>query len=261
MNGISQRACSNSLIFEIRFLSDELKQKIKDELVIICHGENAQDSKSKYHSTKEIVKALNHRLSSTDEKRKIGLVGELLLNVLIREFTDIRIISPFFNLEESNVKKGFDIIATSKNGDLWFIESKAGQLGYKRNVTEKICERIHEAGNDLDRRLNMHNSQLWFNAINSVRNALRDKDDEKAAIMEILGDASNSSVSSDKKVILGGAVFCLFNSTIEKDAIIKLHHSIMASKKFSDLKIIAIQKRTYQTLVDFLLELGQEENP
>lgn len=35
----------------------------------------------------------------------------------------------------------------------------------------------------------------------------------------------------------------------------------MASKKFSDLKIIAIQKRTYQTLVDFLLELGQEENP
>lgn len=250
MNGIIERKIGDNLILEIRTLSDELKDKIKKQLIEICHGEYALVSGSDYHSFEETIKELvNHRIPS-NSSRKVGVIGELLLNVLIREFTDIKIISPFFNLEERNVKKGFDIIAIDPNKDLWIIESKAGELGKLKSSTEKIYERINTAKRDLDKRLNMHNSQLWLNAVNSVRSALDDTN-EKKTIVNILNKNSTSCLSKDKNVILGVTVFCVFDSTIGTIELRELYNSILKSNKFSKLKLIAIQKQTYQAIIDF----------
>ena len=249
-----ERKIGESIILEIHNLGDELKDKIKEQLVEICHGEYALVSGLNYHSFNETVKELvNHRIPS-NINRKVGVIGELLLNVLIREFTDIKIVSPFFNLEERNVKKGFDIIAVDPNKDLWIIESKAGELGKLKTSTEKVRERINTAKRDLDTRLNMHNSQLWLNAVNSVRSALDDTS-EKNTIVNILNKNSNSCLSNDKNVILGGTVFCIFNSTIDSIELRKLYNSILSSNKFSKLKLIAIQKQTYQAIIDFLVTL------
>lgn len=254
MNGIIERKIGDNLILEIRTLSDELKDKIKKQLIEICHGEYALVSGSDYHSFEETIKELvNHRIPS-NSSRKVGVIGELLLNVLIREFTDIKIISPFFNLEERNVKKGFDIIAIDPNKDLWIIESKAGELGKLKSSTEKIYERINTAKRDLDKRLNMHNSQLWLNAVNSVRSALDDTN-EKKTIVNILNKNSTSCLSKDKNVILGVTVFCVFDSTIGTIELRELYNSILKSNKFSKLKLIAIQKQTYQAIIDFLITL------
>mgnify|MGYP000897357893 CR=1 FL=1 len=249
MNDVIERKIGESIILEIHNLGDELKDKIKE----ICHGEYALVSGLNYHSFNETVKELvNHRIPS-NINRKVGVIGELLLNVLIREFTDIKIVSPFFNLEERNVKKG-DIIAVDPNKDLWIIESKAGELGKLKTSTEKVRERINTAKRDLDTRLNMHNSQLWLNAVNSVRSALDDTS-EKNTIVNILNKNSNSCLSNDKNVILGGTVFCIFNSTIDSIELRKLYNSILSSNKFSKLKLIAIQKQTYQAIIDFLVTL------
>ena len=145
MNGVVERKIKYSIILEIHNLSDELKYKIKEQLVEICYGEYALVSNFNYHSFDETVRELvNHRIPS-NINRKVGVIGELLLNVLIREFTDFKIVSPFFNLEERNVKKGFDIIAVDSNKELWIIESKAGELGNLKTSTEKACERINAA--------------------------------------------------------------------------------------------------------------------
>jgi hypothetical protein len=254
MNDVVERIIGESIILEIHSLSDELKDKIKEQLVEICHGEYALVSGFNYHSFGETIEELvNHRIPS-DINKKVGVIGELLLNVLIREFTDIKIVSPFFNLEERNVKKGFDIIAVDSSNDLWIIESKAGELGNLKTPTKKICERINTAKRDLDTRLNMHNSQLWLNAVNSVRSALDDTS-EKNTIVNILNKNSNSCISKDKNVILGGTVFCIFDSTIDSKELRKLYNSILRSNKFSKLKLIAIQKQTYQAIIDFLVTL------
>lgn len=251
MDGIIESKIGDSIILEIHDLSDELKNKIKEQLVEICHGEYALVSKSNYYSFHETIKELvNHRLSNSKEK-KVGAVGELLLNVMIREFTDMKIVSPFFNLEERNVKKGFDIIAIDSNQNLWIIESKAGELGQLKTSTKKICERINVAKNDLNTRLNKENSQLWLNAMNSVRSSLDDTS-EKKTIVNILEKNSNSCSSKDKNVVLGGTVFCLFNSRIDSSKLDLLHDSILQSDKFLKLKIIAIQKQTFQAVTDFL---------
>ena len=254
MNGVVERKNGESIILEIHNLSDELKDKIKEQLVEICHGEYALVSASKYFSFDETIKELvNHRLPKAKNK-KIGAVGEILLNVMIREFTDMKIVSPFFNIEERNVKKGFDIIAVDSAGDLWFIESKAGEQGKLKSSTEKVCERINEAKKDLDIRLNKDNSQLWLNAIKSVKSSL-DDNSEKKTIMNILEKNSNSCSSIDKNVVLGGTVFCLFDSVIDSFKLSNLYISILKSNKFSKIRLIAIQKQTFQAVIDYLSTL------
>ena len=83
MNGVVERKIGETIILEVQSLSDELKKKISDELVNICHGEYAIGSGLIYHSFDETVKELvNHRIPS-DIKRKVGVIGELLLNVIL----------------------------------------------------------------------------------------------------------------------------------------------------------------------------------
>ena len=254
MNGVVERKNGESIILEIHNLSDELKDKIKEQLVEICHGEYALVSASKYFSFDETIKELvNHRLPKAKNK-KIGAIGEILLNVMIREFTDMKIVSPFFNIEERNVKKGFDIIAVDSAGDLWFIESKAGEQGKLKSSTEKVCERINVAKKDLDTRLNKDNSQLWLNAIKSVNSSL-DDNSEKKTIMNILEKNSNLCSSIDKNVVLGGTVFCLFDSVIDSFKLSNLYISILKSNKFSKIRLIAIQKQTFQAVIDYLSTL------
>lgn len=258
MDGVIERKIGENIILEIRDLSDELKGKMKYQLTEICHGEYALASGSRYHSYDETLKELvNYRIPNRINGA-IGAMGELLLNVLIREFTDMKIVSPFFNLEERSVKKGFDIIAVDSNQDLWIIESKAGRLGRKLTTsTEKVCERLKVAKNDLDRRLNEDNSQLWLNAINSVRVAL-DDNSEKRTVISILHESSNSRLSEDKNVVLGGTVFSVFDSVIDETKLEDLYITILNSGTFSKLRLIAIQKATYQAIVNYLKSLIEE---
>lgn len=257
MNGIVKRKIGDNLILEVHTLSDELKDKIKKQLIEICHGEYALVSGSDYHSFEETIKELvSFRIPKSKGKR-VGAIGELLLNVMIREYTDIRIVSPFFNLEERNVKKGFDIIGIDTNKDLWIIESKAGELGKMKTSSKKMCERINAAKSDLNKRLNLHNSQLWLNALNSVRIALDDTS-EKNTIVNILNQTSKSCISNDKNVVLGATVFCVFDTLIDSIELDNLYNSILNSNIFSKVKLIAIQKRTYKAIIEFLERLVSE---
>lgn len=254
MNDVVERKNGESIILEIHSLSDELKGKIKEQLVEICHGEYALVSKSKHFEFNETINELvNYRLPKSKNKR-IGAVGEILLNVMIREFTDMKIVSPFFNIEERNVKKGFDIIAADSDGYLWIIESKAGEQNGFKSSTKKVCERINAAKRDLYERLNKDNSQLWLNAIKSVRSSLN-TNSETQTIINILENMSNSCSSIDKNVILGGTVFCLFDSLIDSSKLNDLYKSILKSNKFSKIRLIAIQKQSFQALIDYLLTL------
>jgi hypothetical protein len=255
MDGINVRKIEEGIIIEVRFLSDQLKEKIKEELVSICHGEYALVSDNIHHSFELTVKELVNCRLFQNKTMQIGMVGELLLNVMIREFTDMKICSPFFNLEERNPKKGFDIIIVDTNNDLWFAESKAGELGKKETATDKMCEKINEAKRDLCKRLNSDNSQLWLNAISSVRSALKDGS-EKDVIIKLLNNVSNTNISSDKNVLLGGTIFCLFDSVVDSLVIEKLYSSILNSESFKKLKIVAIQKQTYKGIISFLHTLA-----
>jgi hypothetical protein len=243
-------------VIEIRHLSDEMKDKIKNELQIICYGEYALSSCSKYYSLNETIREFNIRIPD-DENKKTGIIGELLLNVVIRTIGDKNIVSPLFNLEQRDFKKGFDIIAMS-GSELWFIESKAGHVSGSQDATQKISERVGEAKRCLERRLNEDSSQLWTNATNSVSRYL-DYRDEKQTVVNIVEGASNSGTSLDKNVVLGGTAFCPFSSEINRQKILDIHNTIKNSGIFSKLQIIAIQKQTMEAVIDFLKDLENSD--
>jgi hypothetical protein len=168
----------------------------------------------------------------------------------------LEIISPFFNMEERNVKKGFDIIACDASNGIWIIESKAGEVGSDSNSNKKVEERINEAKRDLQKRLNEENAQLWLNAINSVRASMGGSD-EKNVVLKILGEKSDTNVSTDKNVVLGGTVFCSFDSNIDEAKVESIYEKIREQELFSNVKIIAIQKKTMEAVVEYLSGLTE----
>ena len=77
MDGIVVNNIGDSIIIEIHNLSEELKEKIKEQLVEICQGEYALVSASKYCSFEETIKELvNYRLPSHKNKK----IGEIIVN-------------------------------------------------------------------------------------------------------------------------------------------------------------------------------------
>lgn len=255
MDGIDSVIKDDFIIIKVNTISDELKKIIKDELISICHGESASRSRLSIYSFKKTIKRLKN-LHSENENINIGIMGELLLNIIIRIFKkDRKIVSPFFNMEQNSIKKGFDIIAVDNEKNLWIIESKAGELGNNfKNANAKVCERIRKAKNDLNDRLNSENSTLWLNAINNVKVCLDDRN-EKEAIIKILDLCESNHTSSDINVILGGIVFCDFNTTIEENNIQDLFTRISNEKLFSKIFVIAIQKKTYIALYNCIIGL------
>lgn len=78
MNDVVERKIGESIILEIHSLSYDLKDKIKEQLVEICHGEDALVSGLNHHSFDETVKeVVNHRIPS-NINRKVGVIGELI---------------------------------------------------------------------------------------------------------------------------------------------------------------------------------------
>lgn len=67
---------------------------------------------------------------------------------------------------------------------------------------------------------------------------------------------SNTNVSDDKNVLLGGTVFCSYSTTIDLEKIEALYNRISAENNFSKFQIIAIQKETFEAIVDFLYNLN-----
>lgn len=78
--------------------------------------------------------------------------------------------------------------------------------------------------------------------------------------MNILENNSNSSKVNDKNVILGGTVFCIVQQKINSKKIIDLYKQIFNSKCFLEIKIIAIQKTTFEDVIDFLITLNKGKN-
>lgn len=80
MEGIFERKNGETIILEVQYLSEDLKKKIRDELVEICHGEYALVSNFDEHSFEATVKELiNYRIPKY-KKKKIGAIGAMVLS-------------------------------------------------------------------------------------------------------------------------------------------------------------------------------------
>ena len=85
-----------------------------------------------------------------------------MVHLIIRNYySEYKSVTPFFNMEERSIKKGYDAILTEADCPiLWIIEVKSGELHLDKTSDQTINELIGIAKNDLDVRLNQDNTTL-----------------------------------------------------------------------------------------------------
>lgn len=248
-------------ICHIDFFSEDFKSLIRKQLSSVCHGPSKAAWKRRAYSYKSTLKGFLERYDSKTNDIKIGMIGELLTHLLILEyFPEFNTVSPYFNMEEKSIKKGFDIILFSlEDNEIWITEVKSGELHNNKNANQTNSALLSKAKSDLKARLNENATTLWENAINGALVALENKRDTKDAVLEILGEfedevEENKAISTDKNVILVTSLFANLSDQIEERRLKRYSDNVIKQKLFKELVVFSIQKNTYKRVVDFLKE-------
>lgn len=240
-------------------LSTELQVLLRNNLTMICYGISSASSDKKMYNYKNTLKEFLARYENKTDYIKKGMIGELLVHLIINTFfTEYSVASPFFNLEERSIKKGFDVILTSKaDNTIWITEVKSGELHSKKNANETTIDLLNTAKNDLYERLNTENHSLWLNAINDAKCAYDKYSDLKKAVVDILeqyGDDSIDSPTGSNQIqaFLISSLFASLNDPVIESNIKDRHQLIKSEKGFKAICILSIQKNTYDKVYQFL---------
>lgn len=264
IDGVSFVKKEGYAVCHITNFSNALKKLIREQLSFVCYGAaNATSSKRMYNysnTLKEFIKRYDEKSKETQK----GMIGELLIHILLNEFfAEFETISPFFNLEERSIKKGFDVVLTHRlNNSMWITEVKSGELHKNKNANGTSVDLLNTAKKDLYDRLNGENYSLWLNAINGAKIAYDSHSDLKNAVIDILENYGDDAIegkieSKNMNVFLTSALFAPMNDIVEENTIKKKYNAINEENKFKCLFALSIQKGTYNKIYDFLQKEGQ----
>ncbi|MEG0361773.1 MAG: hypothetical protein RR602_09070 [Longicatena sp.] len=262
IDGVKIHKVENYSLCYVNSFSDEFKERIRDKLSFICHGKSDAESMRSIFNYKSTLSEFLKRYEERSDERQKGMMGELLTHVIINDyFPEYDVASAFFNLEEKNVKKGFDVVLYSHDTDNTLItEVKSGNLHKNKNSTQTINDLINTAKRDLIERLNdSDNRSLWMNAINHAKKVYDSQQDLKNIIMDILDKQSDdmAQTSQNKDVILVGVLFNTLNDAIVDESISTKSSQLNKDNLFNSVFCMAIQKETYQKIYEFLKEESQ----
>lgn len=247
-------------LFHIDDLTAELKDVLREQLSFICHGISNASSKKDLYSYKRTLTEFLLRYESKTENIKIGMIGELLAHVLISEYfgDKYHIASPYFNLEERSIKKGFDVVLASKfDYSIFITEVKAGELHKNKDASSTTVDLLNTAKLDLRKRLNKENHSLWLNAINGAKIAFDNNNNIKNAIVDILEkydgiSPSDSDAGSEINVCLISALFAPLTDRIVFSKVGDKYKAINDESLFKSIFVLSLQKGTYQKIHEFL---------
>lgn len=259
INGIRFLRKKGYAICHIDNLSDDIKAILRKQLSSVCYGPSKATSTRKTYSYKNTLKEFLKRYESKADHTKMGMIGELLTHILVIQFfEEFNAVSPYFNLEEQSIKKGFDVVLYSRGkNELWITEVKSGELHKDKCASETVIDLLGTAKRDLNKRLNENHTTFWENAINGATIALENKKDVKEAVIEILGSIEDEVVdekakSNDKNVILVSSLFSSLSDEVKEQEVKGASLNISKERIFKEVIVFSFQKGTYKKVVDFL---------
>lgn len=266
MTGVVYCKGDKYAVFIINDLSDDIKESIREHLSLICHGSDYANSGRKMYGYRNTVREFIKRYETKSRDIQLGMIGELLVHFLIQNyFNEYKSVTPYFNMEERSIKKGYDVVLTEVDSPvLWITEVKSGELHKNKNSNQTMNDLVGTAKADLNQRFNEENTSLWMEAINGANISFDNNNDMKQAVMEILfgwGDEAvgGTYTSSDKNVILTGVLFADTTDSVTEENIKKKHERIENGKGFNKVYVLAVQKETYTAVYNFLKDEASDE--
>lgn len=240
-------------------LSDELKQALRKKLISICEGEYHANTYSDFFTYKSTLATFLERYKSKPNKTQIGMIGELLCHLLIpSEHKNLKIMSPFFNLEEGAIKKGHDLIyfENSNEINIWIVEVKSGELGKATSVSAKKKSLLNTANRDLKKKLTSRKTNLWRNALKGMDSTLENGVTKKvlAGFLRDYRDKTSTGTqcSDEYNVVLATSLFHPMNKKVTLVDLQEWKRDNLNGDEYKEVLIFSIQKSTYQSVVDFL---------
>jgi len=251
---------TSTWIFYIESISVEFKELVRSKLSSICHGSANGESNKSIYSYKYTIKEFHKRYVSKSLDIKKGMIAELLSHILVLEsLSEMKTVSPFFNMEESSIKKGFDIIMYDiRSNKAWITEIKSGFCG-DETTNRKNVRLLANARDDLFERLNNNNQTLWHNAICGTLVALEHTNVIKESIIRILETymeetQNNQSQSQTKSVVLVSVIYNKLDDRILMKYLTAFKTNLIGRNLFNDSIIFSIQKGTLYKFESFLEE-------
>ncbi len=260
MDGVSFKQVDQYALCCVENFSDELKQALRDNLTRICHGaDQASKDRAIYKYPATIKHFWEERYSQKAWETRVGMLGELLSHVIILKlFPDFDVVSPFFNMEEKSIRKGFDLLLyeTSKN-NVWITEVKSGGRGKDKTSCTATSALLRLARDDLKKRLAEPELNHWLNAINAARNAIHNKAKYRDSVIELLeleGDLAegNGATASDNNVFLIAALFSDVSQAIAEQTVSKFTTKLVEDSVFKTVWVLSLHKGTMEKLEAFL---------
>lgn len=249
----------NITICYIKDFSDNFKDHIKEVLTVVCYGPTISNSEDiKYYPFKDTIKSFKERYESKNEDTKKGMLGELIAHILINLYADnLKVFTPYFNKEESSIRKGFDIlyIDTLQNC-IRYGEVKSGEKAEDKTVSQSNNGLLYNAESDLkDKLTDSTRTVLWDNAKYDANLYMQNLENRQALnLHELLQRDKNTHISEDKKIILISICFNDINDRIDLEEIKKFYTRHCKRNHFSETILFSIQKSTFQKIEQFFKE-------
>lgn len=260
MQGVTFEKFDQGSLFLITEFSQALKQSLRRHLASICHGRARAETPRATYTYKNTIAEFLKRLRTKSRTTQLGMIGELLVHVLLLEhYSDFLCASPFFNMEERSIKKGFDLVLYDRTTrQLWITEVKSGRLRQNKDANATCQDLLHTAKRDLQLRLSDNNPVLWLNALNGAMICLEKPASFRKTVNSILQDYSDNATqgaetSSDKNALLAAGLFSqISKGSLTKATIHSAQRTILGEGLFRKVIAIGFQKSTCEAVVAFL---------
>lgn len=263
MDGVIFKTIDKSTLCCVENLSQELQDALRENLTRICHGVDQASRDRAIFKYPATIKEFWSRYSTKPDMTKIGMLGELLAHVVILKFfPDFDVVSPFFNMEEKSIRKGFDLILYEQHkNNVWITEVKSGGIGDEKTPCKATRSLLAKARDDLKRRLAEQEPNHWLNAINAAQKSIIDKTDYKQSVLDILDMEADmvvaqSAKASSKNVFLISTLFGDISSRVVEATVSKFAEDLDRELIFKSFLILSLHKATLQKLEDFLKSEG-----
>lgn len=246
----------NITLCRINNFSERMKNCIKESLTVVCYGPNANipDAAQKFTFDKTI-KSFRERFNNKTPEMKKGMLGELLAHILINNYIDtLKVFSLYFNKEEANIRKGFDILYVDTCfNSIRYGEVKSGELHQNCTINETNRNLLFKAETDLAEKLRDNDRQvLWDNA--KIDASLYCAKKCNIDLHSLLNNDEDTHLSNDKRAILISVCFHKADDKLEIEEIKKFYNQHTNRQVFQDTIIFSIQKDTLEKIQSFMME-------
>lgn len=234
----------------IKHFSDELKQLIRQQLTSICYGIVPCTQTPDIYTYSQTLINFLQRYKDTSENLKMGMLGELLAHILIPLYIpSLNRVSIFFNKEENQIRKGFDIIYFEKTPALWYSEVKSGRKNQNQTLREKHLDLLNHALKSIENRFTDSKNAVWDSALMDAYLTLLNVQEQTQVQRLLTFDNKNRAAS--KRAILISVLYHTPQEVLSLSELLALSSQLNTQHQ---LIIFSIQKETFIKIQQFLQE-------